>query len=338
MVSSLSPNDRQYLQRAVEIGREGWGRVHPNPMVGCVIVRDGEVIAEGWHEVLGGPHAEANALRKAGVRARGATAYVSLEPCNHFGRTPPCSAALSEAGVSRVIYGAADPGGVSAGGGNALRAGGMDVIGPVLSAGEARRENPAFFFNHERGTTYVALKLAHTLDGRIAEATGRRTSISGPEARIETHRLRAGFDGVIVGSETVMVDDPLLTVREGVPVGKQPTRIILDTRARTTPEAHLFDDVPGIPLVIFTGEDAPEASVARLEGAGATVHRVAKDPEGVSLEAVFRVCWDTGIRSLLCEGGGRLASQLIRGGFARRLYLFVAPFVLGERGVPAFPG
>ncbi len=338
MEYDLSLSDRRLLQRAVEIGRNGWGRVHPNPMVGCVLVRDGKVIAEGWHEELGGPHAEANALRQAGDRARGATAYVSPEPCNHFGRTPPCSSALLVAGVSRVIYGAADPGSDSAGGGNALRSSGVELFGPVFSSDEARRENPAFFFGHENEATYVALKLAQTLDARIAEAPGRRTAITGPETRLETHRLRAGFDGVMVGSETVFVDDPLLTVREEVPVREQPARVILDTRARTSPEAKVFEDVPEVPLVIFTGEDAPREAVARLEAAGARVHRIPGDPAGVSLKAALEVCWDTGLRSLLCEGGGRVASQLIRSGLAQRLYLFVAPFMLGERGVSAFTG
>jgi len=203
---------------------------------------------------------------------------------------------------------------------------------------EARRENPAFFFNHEHEATYVALKLAQTLDSRIAEAPGLRTSITGPEAGLETHRLRAGFDGIMVGSGTGLVDDPFLTVREEVSVREQPARVILDTKARLSPAARLFQDVPEVPLIIFTGEDASGEAVGRLESAGARIHRVPRGPAGVSLEAVFEVCWDTGIRSLFCEGGGGVASQLIQGGFAQRLYLFVAPFVLGERGVPAFAG
>ena len=190
----ISPVDLRHLQRALEIGRRGWGRVHPNPTVGCVLVRDGEVVGEGWHSDLGGPHAEVHALREAGERARGATVYVSLEPCDHFGRTPPCSAALLDAGVARVVYGAADPGEVSSGGADRLRAGGVDVVGPVLDLRDARRENPAFFFNHERKATFVALKLAQTLDGRIAEAPGRRTAITGPEARREARRcLRCDY-------------------------------------------------------------------------------------------------------------------------------------------------
>ena len=338
MEDTLSPSDRGLLQRAIEVGRRGWGRVHPNPMVGCVLVKDGEVIAEGWHEELGGPHAEINALNRAGDQARGATAYVSLEPCNHLGRTPPCSSALLGAGIARVIYGATDPGRVSAGGGSTLLSGGVEVSGPVIPPEEARRENPAFFFNQEHEATYVALKLAQTLDGRIAEAPGRRTDITGPEASLETHRLRAGFDGIMVGSGTVMVDDPLLTVRRDVQVGEQPARVILDTGAKLSPAARLFEDVPEIPLVIFTGQDAPQEAVARLENAGAKIHRVPRGPAGVSLGAVLELCWDAGIRSLFCEGGGRVAAQLIRGGLARRLYLFVAPFVLGERGVSAFSG
>jgi diaminohydroxyphosphoribosylaminopyrimidine deaminase/5-amino-6-(5-phosphoribosylamino)uracil reductase len=334
----LSSSDRHLLQRAIEIGRNGWGRVHPNPMVGCVIVREGRVVSEGWHEKLGEAHAEVNALSRAGKLAKGAVAYVSLEPCNHFGRTPPCTSALLRAGVSKVVYGAPDPGGVSAGGGATLRSGGVEVIGPALSPEEARRENPAFFFNHEREATYVALKLAQTLDGRIAEAPGCRTSITGPEARRETHRLRAGFDGVMVGSETILVDDPFLTVREDIPVRKEPVRVILDARARTSPDANVFRDAPRVPVVIFVADGAPEESVVRLEEAGARVHRVPRRPPGLSLEAVLEVCWESGIRSLFCEGGARVASELIRGGHARRLYLFVAPFVLGDRGVPAFSG
>jgi diaminohydroxyphosphoribosylaminopyrimidine deaminase/5-amino-6-(5-phosphoribosylamino)uracil reductase len=183
----------------------------------------------------------------------------------------------------------------------------------------------------------VAVKLAQSLDGKISEGPGKRTAITGPQARLETHRLRAGFDAVMVGSGTVRADDPLLTVRESVSYRKQPTRIVLDTRCRLTPAARLFQDVPEAPLVVFTGEDASELAMEELEDAGAKVHPVARKGEGVSLDAVLDICWETGIRSVLCEGGGRLARSLLWGGTAQRLYLFVAPFVLGEKGVPAFP-
>jgi diaminohydroxyphosphoribosylaminopyrimidine deaminase/5-amino-6-(5-phosphoribosylamino)uracil reductase len=334
--ASLSPTDRVLLERAIEIGRQGWGRVHPNPMVGCILEKDGQIIAEGWHEELGQAHAEVNALRIAGERARGSTAYVSLEPCNHFGRTPPCVSALLDAGVARVVFGAADPGSSSSGGGQTLQEAGVQVAGPFLDSVEARRENPAFFLNQEHGATYVALKLAQTLDGRIAEAPGKRTAITGPEARIETHRLRAGFDGVLVGSGTVETDDPLLTVREDVPMRAQPTRVVLDTDARLSPRAKLFQDVSSAPVVVFSGQDASGGAIKALEGAGATVHKVPRAGLGVSLEAVLERCWELEIRSLFCEGGGKVASQIMMRGLARRLYLFVAPFVLGEEGVPAF--
>jgi len=337
-VDGLTDQDTSHLQRAREIARRGWGLVHPNPMVGCVLVKEGEVVAEGWHTEWGGAHAEVNALREAEDRAKGATAFVSLEPCNHFGKTPPCSTALLEAGVSRVVYGAADPGLESAGGGTALRAGGIEVVGPVMSLQEARRDNPAFFHNQEHRGTYVAIKLAQTLDGKIAEAPGRRTAITGPEAKVETHRLRAGFDGVLVGSETVRVDDPLLTVREDVPLRKQPARVVLDTEATISSKARLFEDVSVAPVVIFVADDAPEEPVSGLERAGATVNRVPRGKGGLSMEAVLAVCWEMGFRSLFCEGGARLASRLMVAEAAQRLHLFVAPFVLGNEGVPAFPG
>jgi diaminohydroxyphosphoribosylaminopyrimidine deaminase/5-amino-6-(5-phosphoribosylamino)uracil reductase len=243
-----------------------------------------------------------------------------------------------ESGVTRVVFGAADPGNISGGGGESLRAGGAEVVGPVWSVEEARRENPAFFFNQEKGATYVAIKLAQSLDGKIAEGPGRRTTITGPEAKTETHRLRAGFDGVLVGAETVRVDDPLLTVREDVPLRTQPARVILDTEGTLAGEARVFRDLPDAPVVVFIGEDVPQASENRLIEAGARVFRAPRDPKGLSLPSVLKTCWNADLRSLFCEGGGKLASELILRGLAQRLYLFVAPFVLGREGVPAFVG
>jgi diaminohydroxyphosphoribosylaminopyrimidine deaminase/5-amino-6-(5-phosphoribosylamino)uracil reductase len=214
----------------------------------------------------------------------------------------------------------------------------LEVVGPVLDQTEARRENPAFFFNQERKATFVAIKLAQTLDGRIAEARGRRTLISGPEALVETHRLRAGFDGILVGSETVRVDDPLLTVREDVPTRVPPARVILDSFCRISPKSRVFRDAPECPLVVFTGEDASEVRIEEFEEAGARVHLVPRRAGGLLLDEVLRICWDTGLRSLFCEGGGRIAASFLRSDQTRRLYLFLAPFVLGESGVPAFPG
>ncbi|HSG48494.1 MAG TPA: bifunctional diaminohydroxyphosphoribosylaminopyrimidine deaminase/5-amino-6-(5-phosphoribosylamino)uracil reductase RibD [Longimicrobiales bacterium] len=336
----LTSDDRRYLERAAALGRRGWGGVHPNPLVGCVLVKDGEVVAEGWHEEFGGPHAEIRALERAGPRAAGATAYVSLEPCRHEGKTPACTLALLRSGVSRVVFGASDPGAESGGGATELAAGGAEVVGPVFDDQRAWSENPAFHHWHRHGTPHVAVKLALSLDGAVAARPGERTRLTGPEAQQEVHRLRAGFDAVLVGSNTARVDDPLLTVRD-VPLRRPaPIRIVLDSGATLPSGAALLRDAADVPVWVFCREDADEVEMERLESAGARVHPVpaARAGPGVSLEAVLERCGATGVRSILCEGGGVVASRLLAREMARRLYLLVAPTVLGVGAVPAFPG
>lgn len=337
---SVTDPDLTFLARAEELARRGWGRVHPNPMVGCVLVREGEVVGEGWHEVFGGPHAEVRALERAGAAARGATAYVTLEPCRHEGKTPACTGALLRSGVRRVVYGAADPGAESGGGGAALQAAGVDVKGPLYDDRRAWLQNPAFHHNARHGTPFVALKLAVSLDGCIARRVGERTAVTGAQAQREVHRLRAGFDAVLVGAETARVDDPLLTVREDVPSRVAPVRVVLDRRGGVRPGARLLEQTGTAPTWIFVGEDLGEAEIEALEEAGAVVHPVpvADDGVGVALDAVLGRLWDAGVRSVLCEGGGRLATSFVRERLAPRLYLFVAPTVFGEGGVPAFTG
>lgn len=338
--AALTGDDTHFLERAVELGRRGWGGVHPNPLVGCVLVRDGEVVGEGWHEEYGGPHAETRALERAGAGARGSTAYVSLEPCRHEGKTPACTGALIRSGVSRVVFGAPDPGRESGGGGTELASAGVEVTGPVFGPERAWSENPAFFDWHRTERPHVSLKLALSLDGRIAQAPGRRTELTGPEARTEVHRLRTGFDAVMIGSGTGRVDDPLLTVREVALRRGHPVRIILDSRLRVDPGAALFRDTETAPLWVFCREDASELRMEALEAAGARVHPVpaASHGEGVALEAVLERCGAMGVRSILCEGGGVLSAALIREGVVRRLYALVAPRILGTSGVPGFPG
>ncbi len=335
--ATLSAREVEWLEQAETLAGGGWGRVHPNPMVGCVIVRDGKVVGEGCHEYFGGPHAEIGALEAAGARARGGTAYVSMEPCNHRGKTPPCAPALVAAGIARVVYGAGDPGIQSARGNLHLSSEGVEVVGPVYTQVEARRRNPIFFHNTEERSTYVALKLAVSLDGYVAAAPGERTTLTGPLAQEEVHRLRAGFDAIMVGSTTALTDDPLLTVRGAVTPRVPPTRLILDTTCKLTPSAALFRDIDTAPLLIFTSEDADESSVAALEAAGANVLRVPRSENGLDLPAVMDACGERGIRAVLCEGGAKLASALTTARIARRFYMFVAPVVLGENGVPAFP-
>lgn len=334
---ALSDADLAHLERAREIARGGWGRVYTNPMVGCVLVRDGEVVAEGFHEAFGGPHAEIVALERALSGAEGATAYVSLEPCNHHGKTPPCSKALVDAGVRRVVYGAADPGTDSGGGGDALREAGVDVVGPVWSAERARAENPAFMHLARHETPFMALKLAMSLDARIAATAGAPTRITGAEAEREVHRLRTGFDAILVGAGTARADDPRLTARL-VPAGHRPARrIVLSPEADLSPDAALFDDVREAPVHVFCRLDASELAIERLEEAGAHVHPVADVDGRLDLDAVAGASWELGIRSILCEGGSRLAGSLLLERRVHRFYLFVAPTTLGAAGVPAFP-
>jgi diaminohydroxyphosphoribosylaminopyrimidine deaminase/5-amino-6-(5-phosphoribosylamino)uracil reductase len=329
--------DRTFLERAATLARRGWGRVHPNPLVGCVLTRGGGVVAEAYHREFGGPHAEALALEAAGD-AHGTTAYVSLEPCNHQGKTPPCARALAEAGVRRVVFGAADPTAAAGGGADALRSEGIEVLGPLFDGERAWRENPSFFHTSTYGTPWVALKLAVSMDGRIAEAPGVRTRLTGSEADREVHRLRAGFDAILVGSGTARLDDPRLTVRGDVPMRRPPVRILLDSGATLAPDAALFKDVDTAPLVVMVREDVPAAVVVVLEREGATVVPVPPSSAGPGLDlgAVLATCWDKGIRSVLCEGGATLGTSLISSDLVGRIYLFVTPRILGARGVPAF--
>jgi diaminohydroxyphosphoribosylaminopyrimidine deaminase/5-amino-6-(5-phosphoribosylamino)uracil reductase len=335
-LEELNREELAHLEWARTLARRGWGHVHPNPLVGCVIVRDGRLVGQGYHREFGGPHAEIVALEEARSRADGATVFVSLEPCNHDGKTPPCADALVRAGVSRVVYGVAEPGEQESGGADTLRQAGVEVVGPVWGARVGRAENPAFFHTQTQATPYVALKLAMSLDGRIASAPGERTRISGQEAEQEVHRLRTGFDGLLVGSGTVRVDDPRLTVRM-VPPGRTPLRrLILDPRGELPSNAALFEDVADAPVHVFTRQDVDEGDIERLEAAGAQVHPVPHDENGLDLLAVLSVAWGIGIESILCEGGAALARSLLREGRVQRLYLIVAPITLGPQGVPVF--
>ena len=339
---SLTESDREWLLQAASLAGRGWGRVHPNPMVGCVLTRDGERVGEGWHEEYGGPHAEVNAIRSAGDTTRGATAYVSLEPCSHHGKTPPCSEVLLKAGVTRVVFGASDPGDETGGGGELLAQAGVEVVGPSADVGTFQDVDPVFFYTMRYRRPYLALKLAVSLDGRIAARAGERTPLTGEEANREVHRLRSGFDAVLVGGETARVDDPLLTVRYGMDPRIPPTRIVLDPSAALSPDASLLGTESEAPVLIFATEAALAERVDTLRDAGAQVEivpQVKPVPQGdggANLEKMLERCWSLGIRSVFCEGGGRLATALTREELARRLYLFQAPLTLGSQGVPAF--
>jgi diaminohydroxyphosphoribosylaminopyrimidine deaminase/5-amino-6-(5-phosphoribosylamino)uracil reductase len=328
--------DEQHLDRAIRLGEHGWGRVHPNPLVGAVVVKDGIVVGEGWHGEWGGPHAEVEALNVAGERARGATLYVSLEPCAHTGKTPPCTDAIAAAGIARVVFGATDTTVRAGGGAEALVHKGITVAGPIATEA-VRRQNRAFFHVQETGSTYVALKLAMSLDCRISRTPSAPTQLTGAEAMAEVHRLRAGHDAILVGRGTAAADDPRLTVRLAAMPRVAPARILLDTHATLGPHLRVFTGEEASPVWILVSEAAPEHRVARLQQAGARVMRVPPAADGVDLSAALQQLRHHGVNTILCEGGGRLAASLLAADLVQRLYLFVAPTFLGVDAVPAFP-
>jgi diaminohydroxyphosphoribosylaminopyrimidine deaminase / 5-amino-6-(5-phosphoribosylamino)uracil reductase len=319
------------MRRAVALAESGLGTCSPNPAVGCVILdAAGEVAGEGYFERPGEPHAEVHALRAAGRRARGGTAVVTLEPCNHHGRTPPCRAALLDAGVVRVVYAVSEPIPAHAGGADALRAGGVEVEGGVLEA-EAARGNEAWLLSVRLHRPFVTWKYAASLDGRVAARDGSSRWITGEEARADVHRLRARSDAVMVGFGTVRADDPQLTVR-GAAVGHQPLRVVVDTRARTPARARVLDGAA--PTLVAVAADA---GAAHLEGRAA-VAPVPRSARGLDLDALLRLLFDRDVRSILLEGGPTLAASFLAEGLVDRVVGYVAPLAIGGGGLPALAG
>lgn len=329
----------RHMRRALELAEQGWGQVAPNPLVGAVVVKDGEVVGEGYHARWGGPHAEVEALSAAGESSRGATLYVNLEPCGHTGKTGPCTVAIERSGVARVVVGSEDPNPVATGGGEWLRARGIEVVTGVCER-EARELNAAHLTYSSLGRPHVALKYALSLDARLSEAEGVETRLTGEAAQVEAHRLRAGYDAVMVGIGTVLADDPRLTVRLWHAPRRPPVRIVLDSRLRLPLDSHLARTAEDAPVWVFAGPEAPEAREKALRERGVDVVRVFASPSGQGLELpeMIKVLARREVRCVLCEGGGKLGSSLLTAGLVDRLYLFMAPIVLGSDAVPAFRG
>ncbi|MCY3678533.1 MAG: bifunctional diaminohydroxyphosphoribosylaminopyrimidine deaminase/5-amino-6-(5-phosphoribosylamino)uracil reductase RibD [Gemmatimonadetes bacterium] len=332
---SLSGADRRLLARAIECGRRGWGRVHPNPMVGALVVRGDEVLGEAFHAGYGGPHAEVSALAAVGD-ARGTTLYCSLEPCSHQGKTPPCTEAILAAGVARVVFWAAEPGVEQKGGAEWLRSRGVVVDGPFGKPSDWAAENPVFFHNAAAGVPYVALKLAVSMDGRIAPARGRRVWLTGEASRREVHRLRAGFDAILVGTRTWEADDPMLTARGAVVPRVPPVAVLLDRCGRASTRLRALRSRSGPHSIVATAPERAGGLARRLAGCADVVAVPVRD-ERLDLAVLMEALAARGVRGLLCEGGGVLAASLLREELVDRLYLFVAPVIVGEGGVPAFP-
>ncbi|WP_255954304.1 bifunctional diaminohydroxyphosphoribosylaminopyrimidine deaminase/5-amino-6-(5-phosphoribosylamino)uracil reductase RibD [Streptomyces odontomachi] len=335
------------MRRAIELAALGLGFTRPNPVVGCVLLDPaGHVVGEGYHQRAGGPHAEVHALRAAGARARGGTAVVTLEPCNHTGRTGPCAQALIDAGLARVVYAVADPDATATGGARTLRAAGVDVASGLL-ADEAEEGNAAWLTSVRRGRPHVTYKYAATLDGRIAAADGTSQWITSEAARADVHRLRAVSDAVVVGAGTARADDPQLAVR-GVTGALQPLRVVVDGSATAVkPGARVLDDTA--PTLVAVAEHADTAhldglcDVLRLPrtttGHGEGAHR------GLDVVALLAALHARGIRSVLLEGGPTLAGSFVAAGVVDRVVGYLAPALLGAgpaalagAGIPTLTG
>jgi len=328
-------DDLQHMQAALALARRGLGNTWPNPAVGCVIVRDGRVVGRGWTQPGGRPHAETEALRRAGALARGATAYVTLEPCSHHGRTPPCCDALIAAGIARVVCALRDPDPRVDGRGFArLRNAGIEVLEGLLEA-EAREGNAGFIRRIRQGRPLVTLKLATTLDGRIATATGESRWITGPEARREAHAMRARHDAILVGSGTAVADDPDLTTRLSGAAPVKSLRVIADARLRTPPTARVFATAREHPTLLATAPGHPPARLAPYLETGAEVATVTRGHEGLKMASLLGALAQRGVTRLLAEGGAGIAAALLREGLVDRLAWFHAPAVMGGDGMPA---
>jgi diaminohydroxyphosphoribosylaminopyrimidine deaminase/5-amino-6-(5-phosphoribosylamino)uracil reductase len=335
-----SPHEK-LMAAALAEAELGRGRTHPNPVVGAVIVRDGKVLARGHHLRAGGPHAEVVALAGAGERARGADLYVTLEPCNHFGRTPPCTEALLAAGIRRVFFGSDDPNpSVRGHGARRLRAAGVEVVAGIAKD-RCDASNEHWFKFITRRAPWVSLKAAITLDGKLATAAGDSRWVSGPESRRLVHLWRDQFDAVLIGVGTALADDPRLTVRlargtgappaKGRPEPRDPVRVVVDSRARLPPRAAMLRQRSSAPTWVAVTGRAPEARIAALERAGAAILRCRAQQDGrVDLRDLLRRLALAGITSVLVEGGAAIHGAFLSQGLWDDLSLFVAPRVAGE--------
>lgn len=325
-------DDEAHIARALALAERGRGLVSPNPMVGAVLVRGGRVVAEGFHEGAGKPHAEANALREAGDAARGSTMYTTLEPCDHFGRTPPCTDAIIEAGVVRVVSAMRDPNPVVDGRGFAkLEAAGISTESGPLAA-EAERQNEAFVKHVRTGLPFVLWKTAASLDGKSAAPDGTSRWITGEAARRDVHELRAWADAIVVGAGTALVDDPSLTVRDPNYYGRPPLRILCDARGRVPARGNLFD--PSAPTLVATTDEAPEARRDEWRRAGAEVVEYGSEGGGVSIGELLLDLGKRDVQGVLLEGGPTLAWSMVEVDAVDKVVLYLAPKLIGGDRAP----
>ncbi len=330
----MSQSDTRWMKLALALGRRGLGRVWPNPAVGCVLVNNGRVVGRGWTADGGRPHAETRALEAAGAAAKGATAYVTLEPCAHYGKTGPCAQALIDAGVARVVSALEDPDPRVAGGGHdMLRQAGIDVtIG--VEAAAAARDHAGFLLRVTSQRPCITLKLASSFDGRIATGSGDSQWITGPAARRVVHAMRADHDAVMVGAGTARQDDPSLTVR-GLGIAQQPVRVVISRRLDLPFMGQLARTAGDIPLWICHGKDADAELRKTWEGLGARLIECDAQSGHVLIQDVLGRLAEAGLTRVFCEGGGQLAASLIEADLVDRLVGFTAGLGIGAEGLPS---
>ncbi|MDX1403898.1 MAG: bifunctional diaminohydroxyphosphoribosylaminopyrimidine deaminase/5-amino-6-(5-phosphoribosylamino)uracil reductase RibD [Woeseiaceae bacterium] len=332
-MDTFTPADHRFMARALTLARRGLYTAHPNPRVGCVLVNDGRIVGEGWHRKTGEAHAEINALDEAGKRARGTTAYVTLEPCSHHGKTPPCVEALIAAGVAEVVTAMVDPNSkVSGSGHKALEDAGIAVRYGLMQAA-ASRINAGFVSRMQKGRPLLRLKIAASLDGRTAMANGESQWITGEAARNDVQLLRAQAGAVMVGIGTVIADDPALDVRRGDihNDGMQPMRVVLDSKLRMPPSSRMLR-LPGT-TTVFCSDDAARD---KLQTSGAGIEKVAAGERGVDLGAVMRRLAELEINEVLAEAGPTLAGSLLDSGLVDELVIYQAPHIMGSETRPMF--
>jgi diaminohydroxyphosphoribosylaminopyrimidine deaminase/5-amino-6-(5-phosphoribosylamino)uracil reductase len=332
-------DDSYYIKTALYLAEKGRGYTAPNPVVGAVVVKAGKVVGKGWHEAVGKAHAEVNAIDNAGVFAKNATLYVTLEPCNHTGRTPPCTQKILDAGIKRVVVAMEDPNpDVKGGGIDFLKKKGIDVLSGVCRK-DAKKQNEVFIKYVKTRRPFVILKCASTLDGRIAAKTGDSKWITNPKSREFVHELRHGVDAIMVGIDTVKKDNPSLTTRLDHKKGKDPIRVILDTHLSIDENARVLQLDSKSDTVLVSGSPAKEAIKAKLESKGAKVVEIAKKNGLIDLDSLMDHLGKSGITSLLIEGGSRVIASSFSAGIVDKIYFFFGPKILGgDDGTPVCRG
>ena len=330
MIMTTHDVDEKYMTLALELAEKGRGRVEPNPMVGSILVKDGRIIGKGYHQVFGGAHAEVHAIREGGENCKGATLYVSMEPCAHFGKTAPCVDAIIKAGIKRVIAAVADPNPITCGKGiQILQGSGIEVQLGVMES-QAKRLNAPFFKLMKKGLPYTVVKWAMSLDGKIATHTGDSKWITSEESREYVHTIRGQVDGIMVGINTVLRDDPLLTCR--LKGGRNPKRIIIDSNASLPLHSRLVKTIHESEIIVAVNRSAQRENIERLDQLGCKIIQTGNENNLVDLKEVFRRLGEMQLTNILVEGGSSIITSVIEDRLADKIMVFIAPIIIGGYG------